>query len=73
MTGLRNVWAIAEKEWRHYFGSPIAWVALFVWTVLFGFFYFAVFSSPARTRPLKPTTRPCSSQIGNIRRPRKRS
>ena len=42
---VRNISAIVEKEWRHYFGSPIAWVALFVWTVLFGFFYFAVFSS----------------------------
>jgi ABC-2 type transport system permease protein len=42
---LRNIGAIVQKEWRHYFGSPIAWVALFVWTVLFGFFYFAVFSS----------------------------
>jgi len=35
--------------------------------------YFAVFSSPARTRPLKATTWPCSLQIGNISRPRKRS
>ena len=42
---VRNIAAIVQKEWRHYFGSPIAWVALFVWTVLFGFFYFAVFSS----------------------------
>ena len=42
MTALRNVMAIAEKEWRHYFGSPIAYVALFVWTLLFGiFFYFS--------------------------------
>jgi len=42
MTALRNVAAIVEKEWRHYFGSPIAYVALFVWTMLFGiFFYFA--------------------------------
>ncbi len=42
MTALRNVAAIVEKEWRHYFGSPIAWVALFVWNMLFGiFFYFA--------------------------------
>ena len=32
MTALRNVWALVEKEWRHYFGSPIAYVALFVWT-----------------------------------------
>ena len=42
MTALRNVSAIVAKEWRHYFGSPIAWVALFVWTMLFGiFFYFS--------------------------------
>jgi ABC-2 type transport system permease protein len=42
MTALRNVWAIVEKEWRHYFGSPIAYVALTVWSLLFGiFFYFA--------------------------------
>ena len=42
MTPLRNIAAIVGKEWRHYFGSPIAWVGLFVWTLLFGiFFYFA--------------------------------
>ena len=42
MTALRNVAAIIQKEWRHYFGSPIAYVGLFVWTLLFGiFFYFA--------------------------------
>ena len=41
MTALRNIGAIIHKEWHHYFGSPIAWVALFVWTMLFGiFFYF---------------------------------
>ncbi len=43
MTSLRNIAAIVRKEWRHYFGSPIAWVGLFVWTLLFGiFFYFAI-------------------------------
>jgi ABC-2 type transport system permease protein len=42
VTAIRNIAAIVQKEWRHYFGSPIAWVALFVWTLLFGiFFYFA--------------------------------
>jgi ABC-2 type transport system permease protein len=42
VNALRNVWAIVRKEWRHYFGSPIAYVALFVWAMLFGiFFYFA--------------------------------
>jgi ABC-2 type transport system permease protein len=43
VTALRNVWALVEKEWRHYFGSPIAYVSLFMWTVLFGFFYFLTF------------------------------
>ena len=43
MSALRNVGAIVEKEWRHYFGSPIAYVAICMWTLLFGFFYnFAV-------------------------------
>ena len=42
MTAIRNIGAIVQKEWRHYFGSPIAYVTLFVWTLLFGiFFYFA--------------------------------
>ena len=40
MTALRNTLAIAEKEWRHYFGSPIAYVALTMWTLLFGFFFY---------------------------------
>jgi ABC-2 type transport system permease protein len=43
VTAIRNIAAIFEKEWRHYFGSPIAWVALFVWSMLFGgFFYLSV-------------------------------
>ena len=43
MNAVRNVAAIVEKEWRHYFGSPNAYVVLFVWTFLFGmFFYFAM-------------------------------
>jgi ABC-2 type transport system permease protein len=40
VTALRNVAAIFQKEWSHYFGSPIAWVTLFVWTMLFGIFFF---------------------------------
>jgi ABC-2 type transport system permease protein len=39
----RNVSAIFEKEWRHYFGSAIAYVALFVWTFLFGGFFYLMF------------------------------
>ena len=45
MTALRNVAAIVEKEWRHYFGSPIAWVALTIWTLLFGLFHVVIFRS----------------------------
>ena len=44
MSALRNISAIVSKEWRHYFGSPIAWVALFVWTLLFGIFFYWSFS-----------------------------
>lgn len=44
MTAINNVWALVRKEWRHYFGSPIAYVALFVWAVLFGVFFFFAFN-----------------------------
>lgn len=40
MIALRNIRALVEKEWRHYFGSPIAYVTLFVWALVFGFFFF---------------------------------
>jgi ABC-2 type transport system permease protein len=40
VTALSNIAAILQKEWRHYFGSPIAWVALFVWTMFFGAFFY---------------------------------
>jgi len=44
MNAVNNVAAIVQKEWKHYFGSPIAYVVLFVWTFLFGaFFSFGVF------------------------------
>lgn len=45
MTALRNICALVEKEWRHYFGSPIAYVALTIWTLLFGLFHVLIFRS----------------------------
>jgi ABC-2 type transport system permease protein len=44
MTALNNIGALVQKEWRHYFGSPIAYVALVIWTFLFGLFFYAIFS-----------------------------
>lgn len=44
MSALGNIGAMVRKEWRHYFGSPIAWVALAVWTFLFGVFYYFAFT-----------------------------
>ena len=41
MTAIGNVWALVRKEWRHYFGSPIAYVVLAVWTALFGSFFYS--------------------------------
>lgn len=48
MTSLRNVWAVIEKEWKHYFGSPIAYVAVTIWAVLFGLFYVVVMNHFSR-------------------------
>ena len=38
---MRNVLAITRKEVRGYFVSPIGWVILGMFAVLFGFFYYA--------------------------------
>src|SRR3990172_4142641 len=38
---MRNVLAIARKEIRGYFMSPIGWVILGLFALLFGFFYYA--------------------------------
>jgi gliding motility-associated transport system permease protein len=43
LTAIRNISAIVQKEWRHYFGSPIAYVTLFVWTMFFGIFFYLSF------------------------------
>jgi ABC-2 type transport system permease protein len=44
MNSFRNIGAIIDKEWKHYFGSPIAYVVLFVWTLLFGLFFVLMFN-----------------------------
>jgi ABC-2 type transport system permease protein len=36
---MRNVWTIANKELRSYFASPIAYLLLAMFTVIFGFFF----------------------------------
>ncbi len=37
---MRNILAIAQKELRSYFASPIAWVILGLFALLFGFFFY---------------------------------
>lgn len=39
MTSLRNIGAIVAKEWRHYFSSPIAYVTMVAWLLVFGGFF----------------------------------
>src|SRR5205814_9091692 len=37
-----NVLAIAQKELKSYFGSPIAYIVIGVWALVFGYFYYAI-------------------------------
>ena len=39
---MRNIWAICKKEIKTYFSSPIAYVAITVFLVLVGFFYYSL-------------------------------
>jgi ABC-2 type transport system permease protein len=39
---MRNIWAVCKKEIKSYFTSPIAYVAITVFLVLVGFFYYSL-------------------------------
>jgi ABC-2 type transport system permease protein len=41
---MNNVLAIAQKELRSYFASPIAYVVIGLWALLYGFFYASLLS-----------------------------
>src|SRR5262245_35185877 len=41
MRSLSNVWAITEKELKHYFVSPIAYVVMMIFLTLSGYFFYA--------------------------------
>ncbi|HEY7289303.1 MAG TPA: hypothetical protein VH583_05645, partial [Vicinamibacterales bacterium] len=39
---MRNILAIAHKELKSYFASPIAYIALGLWAFIFGFFFISI-------------------------------
>jgi len=41
---MRNILAVAQKEFKAYFASPIAYIAIGVWALLYGFFFWTILS-----------------------------
>jgi len=41
---MSNIFAIAHKEVKSYFSSPIAYIAIGFWALLYGYFFFAILS-----------------------------
>jgi ABC-2 type transport system permease protein len=39
---MSNILAIAHKELKSYFSSPIAYIAIGLWALLYGYFFFAI-------------------------------
>ena len=39
---MRNILAIASKELKSYFSSPIGWILLGFWSLLYGYFFVAI-------------------------------
>jgi ABC-2 type transport system permease protein len=39
-SSVRNITAIAGKELRSYFSSPVAWVLMALFAALFGYFFY---------------------------------
>jgi ABC-2 type transport system permease protein len=42
---MRNTWIICQKELRSYFVSPVAYVLMALWAVIFGFFFWTSLGS----------------------------
>jgi ABC-type transport system involved in multi-copper enzyme maturation permease subunit len=38
---MTNTWAIVQKELKHYFFSPIAYVVMMIFLTLSGYFFYA--------------------------------
>ncbi len=41
MKSLANIWILARKELRSYFASPIAYIVLAMFALIFGFFFYS--------------------------------
>src|SRR5215469_13889141 len=39
---MRNILAIAQKELKSYFSGPIAYIAIGIWALLYGYFFIAI-------------------------------
>lgn len=39
---MRNIWAIAHKELRSYFASPVGWTVIGFFALLYGYFFYAL-------------------------------
>jgi ABC-2 type transport system permease protein len=63
---IRNVMTIAGKELRSYFGSPVAWVLMGLFAILFGYFYnvyLNFFVSPMQQQFGPPPTKNVNSEM----------
>jgi len=45
---LRNIWSVASKELRGYFTSPVAWVMMGLFALIFGYFFVAYLANFVR-------------------------
>jgi len=63
---IRNVMTIAGKELRSYFGSPVAWVLMGLFAILFGYFYnvyLNFFVSPMQQQFGPPPTKNVNNEM----------
>jgi len=55
---MRNIWVIAQKEVNSYFVSPIAYLLLTMFAIIFGFFFWNSVGLLQRRQPTSANERP---------------
>ena len=63
---MRNIWTVIRKEMSSYFHSPIAYIVLAVFAVIFGYFFVSILSMFVRQSMMAPQMAELTGQAPHL-------